>query len=229
MDNKIPKKLLEIYKKFDGCKRCREKNNPLRHILGGGKFKSPQFLLLFINPTHLNISSHKGYQGKRRYPFIGVRHFYLLLAETGFMDKELVNEIYKEGWQPESEVKIEQSLVKNGVYMTNLVKCAQFHPKNPPLNIIQEDLPLLFEEINEVGPRYIITFGVLPFRVISGKSIRLTDVLDAIRDGNYPPFKSRDILGKKYDVLPCYFPIGRGNPKKAVEILTFLKREYSVS
>ena len=79
MINKIPRKLLNLYNQFDNCKRCSKLKNPLKHILGGGKFRNPKFCFLFINPTHLNISAHKNYLGKRRYPFLGVRYFYKII------------------------------------------------------------------------------------------------------------------------------------------------------
>jgi hypothetical protein len=55
-------KLTQVFNQFDACLRCKEEQNPLRHILGGGEFSNPKFLFLFINPTHQNISSHPEYQ-----------------------------------------------------------------------------------------------------------------------------------------------------------------------
>ncbi|MCK4967858.1 MAG: hypothetical protein KAS12_02280 [Candidatus Aenigmarchaeota archaeon] len=227
MENKIPKKLLEVYKKFDNCKRCKRSINPLKHILGGGKFKRPQFLFLFINPTHSNIASHQDYQGKRRFPFIGVRHFYRLLSMAGFMDKAIIEKIYKRKWQTNDENIIEQSLIKNNVYITNLIKCTQSNPDNPKKQIINDDFSLIQEEIKIVSPKYIVTFGNLVFKAITNRSIVLKDCLKAMKVNKYQPFKSIAILGKKYNVLPCYFPIGRGNPKKAVEILTYIKKRFT--
>jgi len=200
--------------------------NSLRHILGGGKSRNPKFLFLFINPTHLNISSLKNYQGKRRYPFIGVRYFWKLLSEASFIDRKIVDEIYREGWQVEHEDKIEQSLNRNSVYVTNLVKCAQFHPDNPIKSVITEDIPLLKEEISIIRPKYIIAFGKLPVKVITGQDIRLSDYLEAVKTDQYQALNSISIFGKFYKVLPCYFPVGRGSPKKALEILRYVKRKF---
>jgi uracil-DNA glycosylase len=223
---KIPQKLLKIYKEFDNCERCKKENNPLLHILGGGKFQNPQFLFLFINPTHLNISSHRDYKGKRRYPFIGVRYFYRLLSEAGFLDKKTINDIYKKGWQIEDESRIEQSLINNNVYITNLVKCTKYNPDSPSKNIIKQDFLLLQKEINVVLPKYIIAFGKLPLEIITSKNIRLKDYLEKIKDNSYEPIKSVDILGKIYNVLPCYFPVGRGNRQGALEILNHIRKRY---
>ncbi len=224
---KIPQKLSKIYKEFDNCKRCKKENNPLLHILGGGKFQNPQFLFLFINPTHLNLSSHKDYKGKRRYPFIGVRYFYRFLSEAGFLDKKIIDDIYKKGWQIHDESRIEQSLINNNVYITNLVKCTKYNPDSPSKDIMKQDFLLLQKEINIVLPKYIIAFGKLPVRMIAGKDIRLKDCLERIRGNSYQPIQSVNVLGKIYKVLPCYFPVGRGNRHGALEILSYIKKRYT--
>jgi len=200
---KIPQKLLKIYKEFDNCDRCKKENNPLLHILGGGRFQNPQFLFLFINPTHLNISSHRDYKGKRRYPFIGVRYFYRFLSEAGFLDNKIINDIYTKGWQIEDENRIEQSLINNNVYITNLVKCTKYNPESPSKDIIKQDFP---------PP--------------PNKDICLKDYFKKIKDNSYKPIKSVDILGKIYKVLPCYFPVGRGNRQGALEILSYIRKRY---
>ena len=187
----------------------------------------PRFLFLFINPTHLNVSSHKSYRGKRRYPFVGVRHFYRLLSRADFVSEELMRNIYQNGWQLDDENRIEKSLTDNGVYITNLVKCTQSHPQSPQMKIIKENFPLLKKEINIVSPRYIIAFGRLPLKILTGKNLYLKDFLERVRDGNYLPLKSVNIFRREYDVLPCYFPVGRGNPGKALEILKHIKRKYT--
>jgi len=228
MVNKIPDKLLKIYRQFDNCPRCKKEKNLLRHILGGGRFRKPKFLFLFINPTHLNLSSHKYYQGKRRYPFIGVRYFYKFLSEANFIDKKLIDDIYQKGWQIEDEDRIEQNLIKDSIYITNLVKCAQLNPKNPIKEIIKQDFPLLQKEIDIVSPKYIIAFGKIPIETLTNQnSTCLKDYLDKVRNNTYQPVKSIDILDKKYDILPCYFPVGRGNLKEALEILKYIKKKYS--
>ena len=223
----IPQKLLKIYQEFDNCKRCKKNNNSLLHILGGGKFKNPQFLFLFINPTHLNLSSHIDYKGKRRYPFIGVRYFYRFLSEAGFLDKRIINNIYKKGWQIEDESRIEQGLINNNIYITNLVKCTKYNPENPSKNIIKQDFPLLQKEINAVLPKYIIAFGKLPLEIKTGKNIRLKDYFKKTSNNSYKPIKSVNVLGKIYKVLPCYFPVGRGNRRGALEILSYIRKRYA--
>lgn len=220
----IPKKLQDIYRGFDDCPACRARGNPLRHILGGGKFRRPRFLFLFVNPTHLNISSRPGYQGKRRYPFIGVRHFYRLLARAGFVSRRLVDEIYRRGWRTEDETAVEKSLADHGVYITNLVKCTEAHPDYPAAEVIEHCRARLFEEIDAVRPDHIVAFGRLAAKTISGREVRLADARrELARSG---PLPSVPIAGRVYPVLPCFFPVGRGSPAKALEMLKYLRRRF---
>ena len=226
MSNQIPVKLKSIYDKFDNCPRCKKEKNNLNHILGGGKFKNPKFLFLFINPTYHNISSHKNYSGNRRYPFIGVRYFWKLFTEVGFINKDIIDDIYGNGWQIEHENKIENNLVKSEIYISNLVKCTQPHPVNPTRNVIEQDSPLLKEEIKIVNPKYIIAFGKLTVKIITGLDVRLSDYLNDIETGEYKALKSINILDKRYKVLPCFFPVGRGNSSKALKTLKYIKANY---
>jgi hypothetical protein len=220
-------KLTQVFNQFDACLRCKEEQNPLRHILGGGEFSNPKFLFLFINPTHQNISSHPEYQGKRRYPFLGVRHFWKLFSEAGIVEKDIVTDIYSRGWQTEHEDQIEENLCERKIYITNLVKCTQPHPDNPSKEVIYQDFDLLQEEINLVNPRYIVTFGKLPTQIITGKDMRLSDRLVEVQQDNYKPISSLELQGKSFNVLPCYFPVGRGNPPKAKEILRYIMNNFS--
>ncbi len=225
MSRTIPAKLQRFFKQVEDCAYCREQKNSLRHILGGGRFYHPKYFFLFINPTHKNRSSHTSYQGQRRYPFIGVRHLYKGLAEAGFVDLKLIDEIYEKGWQVPDEERIETSLRENNVYISNFVKCAQPNPINPSRQRMREGLPLLAEELRIVNPQYIITFGLLPLETLTRTTWRLRDILDTARKGTYGPL-SVNLEGRIYKVLPCYYPLGHGNPPKAQKILAYIKTHF---
>jgi len=226
MTPKIPRQLQDLFNGFDNCDRCRREANPLKHILGGGLFKNPKYLFLFINPTRQNISSHEKYGGNRRYPFIGVRSFWKLMAGVGIIEDDIIKDIYAFGWRIEHEKIIEENLRKKSVYITNLVKCAQSHPNNPSSEIISEELKSLGEEIKIINPKYIVTFGKLPTKVMTGLDLKLADYLGAIETNDYVPLKSVDIAGRQFNVLPCYFPVGRGNRTGAIRMLRFITDNF---
>jgi uracil-DNA glycosylase len=226
MPTNIPAPLQKFYAKIDNCARCKAEGNPLRHVLGGGKFRNPKFFFLFINPTHKNQSSHSDYEGERRYPFIGVRHLYKGLAEAGFVDFRIVAKMYERGWQVADEHRIEASLRKGGVYISNFVKCARPNPTNPKRSIMKADLPLLARELELVNPRYVVTFGLLPLGVLTGNNYRLRDILVSLKKHKYLPILSLPLDGKRYKILPCYYPLGHGNPPKAHQILEYIRNHF---
>lgn len=221
----IPSKLRSFYRSVEDCTRCRAERNPLRHVLGGGRFRNPKYFFLFINPTHKNRSSHATYAGKRRYPFIGVRHLYKGLSEAGFVDPKIIAQIYSKGWQIKDEARIEASLRAHGVYISNFVKCAQPNPQNPSRKVMRESLPLIARELELVNPQYIITFGVLPLSTLTGTAWRLKDILGTVSKRTYKPLVVT-FGPKRYKVLPCYYPLGHGNPPKAQKILEYIRRNY---
>lgn len=223
----IPKSLKTLFAEIDQCPRCLQSKNPLRHILGGGKFRKPRFLFLFINPTRLNLACHPGYEGQRRYPFIGVKYFYRILAQAGFFDESLIKKIYRCGWQVGDEERVEKVLANHGVYLTNLVKCSRSDSQNPSMKLIEQDLPLLKKEIKIVSPKYIVAFGRLPVKVITGKNLKLTTYFGKFSLGRLRPITSITIFERRYPVLPCWFPVGRGNPRRAVKTLLLINKYFA--
>jgi uracil-DNA glycosylase len=82
---------------------------------------------------------------------------------------------------------------------------------------------LLWREIELVRPRRIVAFGILPFRHLTGRAIRLDHYFSLMeRRGSieYVP-----ALRGRWPVAPCYFPVGRGNPRRATFILRLLAAE----
>ena len=220
------KALFSLFERVDACESCRKARNPLRHVLGGGQMKRPRFALVFINPTHRNRSSHPSYAGSRRYPFIGVRHFYRFLADAGFLKQKTVAPLYERGWQLSDERRIEADLARHQIYLTNLVKCAQPHPRYPSADAICAQLPLLTQELRLVSPRYIVAFGGVSIKALTGTAILLRDVLQDVRARRYSPQPSLGLAELRLPVLPCFFPLGHGNPPKALEVLRFITQRF---
>ncbi len=142
------------------------------------------------------------------------------MARAGVVDEKIVEDIYERGWQTKDEHAIEAELIKRSIYITNLVKCTQPHADNPSKEIVAADLPLLWREIELVKPDYIIAFGKLPTSALTDQDVTLRDYFAAAEQGTYQPLTAA-YGGKEWKVLPCYFPVGRGNPPKALAILKY--------
>jgi len=155
-----------------------------------------------------------------------VRHFWKELGEAGFINKALIAAIYQNGWQREDEERIEHNLRAKRIYISNFVKCAQPNPINPSRQVMRETLPLLSEELALVNPEYVITFGLLPLNILTNADVRLRDILASVRNKTYEPIESIPLNRKAYKVLPCYFPLGHGNPPRAKEILRYIQATF---
>ena len=60
--------------------------------------------------------------------------------------------------------------------------------------------------------------GLLPFNTLIQEPIKLSEIYKKVMNGK--PVSQKTKIGRKeFDVHPCYFPIGRGNPRRAVEML----------
>ncbi len=212
--------LISLYKKFDSCERCKKFGNKLQHILGGGCTENLKICFILINPTYNNISSNPNWTGKR-FPFVGVKHFWKVIHDAGLLSKSTLDYIYKFKWTEETSNLILKELNERKLYFTNLVKCCGSDGANPSKQIIREDLPLLLEEISLVNPERIITFGALPFKALTGADIKLNNYLEEAKSKGCTSFTAQ-IKGKIYPVHPCFFPVGQGSPKKAVELLKII-------
>ncbi len=199
-------------------RRCFPENN-LLPILGGGEDHKPKFMFVFINPTARNISSDPSWRGPR-FPFIGTRKVWQVFHRAGLLDDALMEHMGRQGmWSPDFAGEVLKFLKGKSLYITNLVKWTGRDAALPDRGKIQLFLPFLEKEIEIVRPRYIVAFGTIPFQSITKRSITLQDYhSDAMKTGRLRPFITR-IGSVERKVIPCYFPVGRGNPQKAIGLL----------
>ncbi|MFV1917208.1 MAG: uracil-DNA glycosylase family protein [Patescibacteria group bacterium] len=198
----------QLFKRYDDCKLCKSSGNKLQHILAGGKFNNPKVALVFINPTHTNISSAPDWKG-HRFPFIGITRFWQILAVSGWIAKGTVTEFDNFGWNKGTIKLLEDDLHKKGIYITNLVKCTFPHGNYPEKKYFDYHLPLLEKELSIVRPTAIISFGGLSTKYLNGENLTFKKYFVNPHHLEY----------KNIPVYPCYFPVGRGNPKLAIEVL----------
>jgi len=205
--------LEKLYEQVDKCRFCKTEGNKLQHIHGFGVM-NPKLMLILVNPTHRNISSSPEHRGAR-FPFIGVRQFWKVLADGGLIDRKITENLpIRMEWTSEYTEKIQNELLRNRLFLTNVVKCCYNHSSYPDKRVIESQLNLLVQEIKLVNPQEIMAFGGLVYKVLTGRNIKLGEYWNGAQK------KETEIIsGLKISVIPCYFPIGRGNPKKAVEIL----------
>jgi len=110
-------------------------------------------------------------------------------------------------------------VAKNKIYITNLAKATQLDARPLPNNIFEKYLDLLKEEIGEINPKIIISFGNQVSSVLLNEKINVSKW----RKKSY----NLEIKNKKYTVYPVYYPAGIGtrNIKKVLEDLNWIIRK----
>jgi uracil-DNA glycosylase len=220
----IPSKLQKLYAAVDACAFCRTKRNPLRHIHGYGAMR-PDWMLILVNPTHRNISSAPTYRGSR-FPFIGVRQFWNVLANGDLISEAVAGALpARTDWTAHHTDLVQRELIRNKLFLTNVVKCCYDHSAYPAPSVVRESVRHVAEEIRSVRPRRIIAFGGLVHRTLTNMPVTLA----AHWAARTKPAYHEKISGLSVPVIPCYFPIGRGSPRKAAKILREVQRDFGVT
>lgn len=195
----------------------------LAPILAGGKLENPKYMFVFINPTYRNVSSDSNWQGQRR-PWTGTKYIWRIFHQAGHFDEDLLEEINrKDEWDTYFADKVYEHLHDRGFYFTNLVKWTGENADLPNAAKVKMFVPILKKEIELIDPQTIVTFGRMPFKGLTGQDIILGDYFKKVMDvGVLEEFKLH-LPSKTYSLIPCYFPVGRGDPKRAVKMLSLLQ------
>lgn len=198
-------------------------DHTLDAISGAGRISKPKLALVFINPTHRNISTRREWDGLKA-PWIGCTNIWQLFADAGLIDHEVNRTIQeaKVNWSQDFALNVYNHAAEQGLYITNIVKWAGLDAKLPEKEKIRLYAPLLVEELRLLDANRIIAFGQLTFDGI----LRELDVKSASSFGNLNEdmLATKNITGVESRVgtiVPCYFPVGQGikNRAKAVDIL----------
>jgi len=221
------KRLEDLWKEVDRLQRKAFPKQHLVSIVGDGKAHRPRFMFVFINPTARNISADPAWKGPR-FPFIGTKDFWRVFYRAGLFDASLIKYIEKnKKWSVPFTQKVLRFLRRHNYYFTNVVKLTGTTAKLPTARQIKLFLPILQREIELVQPTYIITFGVIPFERLAKKKIRMKDYYHTLMETKHVHVWNVTIGYFHGKITPCYFPMGRGEPKKAVEMLRMIHAKMS--
>lgn len=198
-------------------------DHDLRPILGNGKTLKPDVMFVFINPTARNVSTSRTWRGPR-FPFIGTRQVWRIFHRAGLVDDLLMRRIEESPseWSLELTQEVLAFLRRKRFYVTNIVKWAGHDAALPDKEKINLFLPILEREIAVVRPAYVVAFGLIPFEALTQEDILLKQYHSQAMRTRQLQFYSRRFGTVQTKIIPCYFPIGRGDPKKAVDLLRLL-------
>ncbi|HEX6288619.1 MAG TPA: uracil-DNA glycosylase family protein [Herpetosiphonaceae bacterium] len=218
--------LAALNARLDTCTVCATASRQYRHVPGGGCATKPRLMLVFINPTVRNFTAHADWRGVR-FPFAGKPKLWEILATAGFVRADLPERIAALGRTPEMVELLLHETCRQQLYLTNAVKCVDDGSRLPTTARIAAAWAFLQAEIALVQPQAIVTFGLIPFRLLTGCNVRLADQLWDAQQGRCTFFSSHPIDGRSYSVFPCYFPTGRGNPVAATKMLIALRQQLT--
>ncbi len=198
--------------------------NKLEPILGGGCTEHPSIMFVFINPTAQNCSSSPSWQGPR-IPFLGTKRIWKVFSDAGMFDSRLYEEIKnRKEWDVPFAERVIEELRRRKLYFTNIVKWTGEDGTLPDRKKIALFLPSFLEEIAIIKPKIIVTFGLIPFEALSKKKITLSEYYANFINGKRTSYTVANI--EEIPLIPCFFPVGRGDPRRATEMLGIIRKEY---
>lgn len=215
--------LPHISKKVEEISQSHFGDHSLDAISGAGKTTNPKIALVFINPTHRNISTRKSWNGLKA-PWIGCANIWQLLADAGLIDEDMNQTIQraKSDWSQDFAVDVYSHVENRSLYITNIVKWAGLDAKLPEKEKIKLYTPLLIDELKMLNADYIVAFGQLTFdALMRAMDILITHSFGSLNESMIIERKIAVIDSAVGKIVPCYFPVGQGikNKAKAVKIL----------
>ena len=194
-------------------------------VMGAGCLERPALALVFINPTARNLSVRPDWDGPQL-PFVGNSELFRTLSSAGVLPPNLALTLRRARWTPELAREVYDEVRRSRIYITNVVKCTGRSGALPNRAVIEAFTPLLRQELVAASPKLIVAMGILPFQALTGRTLRLQDVLaDARRGAGIRVHESVD----GHPVAPCYFPVGRGRRSLARELLARIVAEFEAS
>lgn len=220
----ISQRVAEISKQYYG-------DHTLDAISGAGQIKRPNLALVFINPTHRNISTSPEWNGLKA-PWIGCANIWQLFADAGLIGEKMNQAIQsaKTNWSEQFALDIYSHVADQGLYITNIVKWAGLDAKLPEREKIRLYAPLLLEELKIIQPKRVIAFGQLTFDgLLRELGVKPQEKFGAVNEATLNTGVIQGIQTRVGEIIPCYFPVGQGikNREKAVEVLQMLARGES--
>lgn len=186
----------------------------LLSVYGAGQLKRPKLFLLFMNPTWRNVSCIPWWKWIHA-PRLWTKNIRKLLAAIWSISKTTFEHIQKMRPNNRTEqfsLEVYKEIADNNTYISNLAKCTQTDARPLPDGIFKEYLDLICEEIDEIKPQHIITFGNQVSSILLDKKVMVSEYTK----------NDHELLTVKndsYNVYPTFYPVGQGmkNMPKAIQ------------
>ena len=190
----------------------------LDSIYNGGCEDNPDICFVFMNPTGRNIASDKSWKG-RKSPWLGTKNIWKLFNKVDLLSDDTYNKILEKkpkDWDYGFCDYVYAEIEKNKIFITNLGKCTQIDARPLSDDVLKQYLDLLFEEIDIIKPKVIVTFGNQVSSIILNEKISVSE--------NRKISHNLKIKEDTYKVFPVYYPVGNGifNIDKSIEDIKWI-------
>ncbi|MFV0626062.1 MAG: uracil-DNA glycosylase family protein [Alphaproteobacteria bacterium] len=208
--------LTHLHKEFDTLQK-KHGSSMLDSIYGAGCINNPDICFIFMNPTGKNVASAKEWKGIKA-PWIGTKNTWKLLNSIGVLSNSILELILSKkpnNWDYSFAEQVYKEIANKKIYITNLGKCTKDDASHIKDSVFKEYLELLEQEIAEVKPKKIVTFG----NQVSSLFLKTPTKVSEVRK----KFIVKEIDGNMFKVFPVYYPVGQGmrNIDKAIEDIIF--------
>ncbi len=190
-------------------------------VWSGGQADRPVLALVFVNPTYRNQGVRENWPDDLRAPHIGFRRIWSFLVSCQLLPGYAAGRLPSDqGWDRAAAEDIYRSAADSGLYVTNLVKACRTTSVMPTVKLARSYRDLLMTELGIVRPWGCVAMGSLVTSVMTGKGFRVRDGYEHLGRTGYPLV----LAAGDQKIIPSYFPSGRGEPQKAREIMTAIRR-----
>lgn len=215
--------LAQINEQVEAISQRHYADHQLDAVSGAGSIDHPRLALVFINPTHRNISTDKMWRGLKA-PWIGCANIWQMFADSTLIDTSLNQKIQRAraNWSESFAREVYNHIAARGLYITNIVKWAGLDARLPERDKVRLYSPILIEELQLIRARYVVTFGQLTFdSMLRELHVKSSQSFGALNERMLGSGQIESVQTEVGEVVPCYFPVGQGtkNKAKAIEIL----------
>lgn len=185
----------------------------LNSVYGCGQDINPRVALVFMNPTKRNIATDKSWKGLRA-QWLGTKQIWDFLTKCNLFNFEINEEIKTKktkDWSAEFCEYVYNHVKQQGLWITNLAKCAQDDARPLPDNVFSQYKDLLKKELKLVNPQRIFFFGNQVSSIMLDQPITVSTT----RQKKF----ILKIDNKEFESYAVFYPVGNGrfNQHKAIE------------
>ncbi len=205
----FPKKYINLIQKLQQIYA-----HDLKPVLGAGKTQKPKFVLLFMNPTDKNISTHANWHTPAM-PWIGTKQVWKFLYNLKLLSDKIFHKtqtLKPQQWSYDFVKQLYTNIAYHRVYIAEFVKITTHGAINLPDSIYKQHFNILKWELKKLKPQFIFALGAQVARNLIKQNIKIGQIHGEMFSIKWLP---------STNIIPTYYPLGQGlrNQNKAIKVI----------